>query len=273
MSTIKAVISTSGDDLYLPLIPFTIYSWNQLGIDVIVMTDEATANSTRFEIATSATDLRFETLTFSCEDFELATYCQTSRLFGALNQDDDTVLITGDVDMCVFSTDLFSDPGNDALIVGVDLVPENKITGLVQAPMCYVLMKASTWKKVLNFNSTDNLTQVLSSHLEIIKPINRGAHWCFDQWYLAEQLIRSGVSLSTVERRVSDSNLTATRRADRDGWLLEQKFENLVDAHLPRPLSVSQNFDKIYDLFCDQYPDNDLDWMQQYYLNFPFQKR
>jgi hypothetical protein len=52
---IKAVISTSGDDKYLPFLPLTIYSWNKLGVKVIVTTDVETANSTNFKIATSAT--------------------------------------------------------------------------------------------------------------------------------------------------------------------------------------------------------------------------
>ena len=269
---IKAVISTSGDDTYLPFLPLTIYSWNKLGVKVIVTTDIETANSTNFKIATSATGLNFETLTFTCQDFETPTYCQTSRLFGGINQSDDTVLITGDVDMCVFSKDILVDPGNDITVFGLDLIPENQINSITQVPICYVLMKVSTWKKVMSFKETDDLTEVLSSALEIIKPINRVDNWFFDQLYLSKAIRESSIPIVSIDRRSSDTSHIATRRADRENWSPGQKFNNLIDAHLPRPLSEPDNFDKILDLFRDQYPNDDLTWLENYYANFPFKK-
>jgi hypothetical protein len=133
-------------------------------------------------------------------------------------------------------------------------------------------MKVSTWKKVMSFKETDDLTEVLSSTLEIIKPINVCNHWFFDQLYLAKAVRESSVPIVSIDRRTNDTCRIATRRADRDGWSPGQKFNNLIDAHLPRPLSEQENFDKILELFRDQYPNDDLTWLENYYANFPFKK-
>lgn len=265
MKKVKAIISTTGDSTYLPFLPLSIYSWNKIGASVIVIVDELTAASKKFNEVTNVVDLDFEVMTFSCKPSEIVTYCQVGRLFGAISQEDNTILVTGDVDMCVFEKSLINDPADSAVITGIDLIPENKPGKIVQIPMCYAAMSAFNWKKALSIREDLSLSENISLVLEPHQPINSGDHWFLDQVYFAKKLVESGIPLIGIERRVSDTKIFATSRADRDYWPDSLNVENILDAHLPRPITNLDNFNKIKRLFETKYPTEDLKWLTAYY--------
>jgi hypothetical protein len=54
----------------------------------------------------------------------------------------------------------------------------------------------------------------------------------------------------------------AQNRADRDGWYFDPY--NIIDAHLPRPLTEQANLDKVIDLFLTKFPEDDFNWVDSF---------
>ena len=169
-------------------------------------------------------------------------------------QQKDAMMITGDSDLCVF-TDYFRnlDDGN-IHVVGHDLTPTD------QYPMCFIAMPVHEWMNVMEINKG------YQEHIaELINPIEgqniRGEQWSYDQWYIKKKLDLSGKKV-TFHKRSDGTNQYAKNRADRDGWYFNAY--DIIDAHLPRPLTDTENFGKVYDLFKIKFPNDDLDWMIDY---------
>ena len=65
-------------------------------------------------------------------------------------------------------------------------------------------------------------------------------------------------------KRSDATNQFAKHRADRDSWHNFNPYD-IIDAHLPRPLTNEENFNKVYELFKIKYPNDNLEWMHEYY--------
>ncbi|HNO71335.1 MAG TPA: hypothetical protein PKO16_06165 [Bacteroidia bacterium] len=251
-----AVLSATEHDFYAMPLPFAVYSWNKLGFACIVFIPNG--GNPKIELAKRyCNNTTF--LKFRCEEKRIPTYSQVSRLFGATyNGDHNLTLITGDSDMCVF-TDYFNNLCDGQIhIVGADLTPKD------QYPMCYCAMPAWRWREVFN------ITKSAQEHTsELIDPIEgqniRGEQWSYDQWYLKKKLDEyEGVI--RLHYRAKPGTQFADKRADRDGWHFDPY--NIIDAHLPRPLTNENNFNKVYELFKIKYPGDDLEWMKQYFNEY-----
>ena len=249
-----AVLSATEHDFYATPLPFVVYSWAKLGVSSIVFIPKG--NTPKLDLAITFCFLRCLPFKFECEEKRIPTYSQVSRLFGAaLDLHPDTVLITGDSDMCVF-TNYFNELADGAIhIVGNDLTPDD------QYPMCYAAMPVKKWREVMG------ITKSYQAHVaELIDPIEglniRGEQWCYDQWYLKKKITERGLDDTVFHNRSNGENQFATQRADRDGWHFDPY--NILDAHLPRPLTDDDNFNKVYELFKIKYPHDDLSWMREY---------
>lgn len=249
-----SIISATDDDFYAMPLPFVAYSWFKIGVKSICFIPKNSGK--KLDLAKSYCSDWCSFFEFECEPKRTATYSQVSRLFGAAleYENQNEVLITGDSDMCVFGE--YFDQLNDGQIhiVGVDLTPDE------QFPMCYAAMPVKTWRSVFN------ITKSYQEHLEdIVNPIEgdniRGTNWCLDQFLLKRELVKSGFPI-VKHNRSNGQNQFAQNRADRDGWHFDPY--NIMDAHLPRPLTDEQNFNKVYDLFSIKYPHDDLSWMREY---------
>lgn len=223
----KAILSTTLHDDYLLNLPYAIMSWRRLGIDVKVMMSEDDFRSTKFSSCVLNFGSDFQVQTYKCTEERKPTYSQVSRLFGAIGEDDDEILITSDADMVVLSDEYFR---NDTpTIVGYDLAD-----GMI--PMCYTYMTAKQWKQVMNIKETDTLQSRLSELIDVIDCDNiRGNYWCLDQELLTKHINDSVLTFTKIARR--NSGGTATRRCDRDGWNADGDF---IDAHLPRPFDLNK---------------------------------
>lgn len=223
----KAILSTTLHDDYLLNLPYAIMSWNKLGIDVKVMIAEDDAYSTVFQKYIVNFDIDFEIQTYKCSEDRKPTYSQVSRLFGAIGENNDEILITSDADMVVLSDEYFR---NDTpTIVGYDLAD-----GMI--PMCYTYMTSKQWKQVMNIKNTDTLQSRLSELIDVIDCDNiRGNYWCLDQELLTKHINDSGLEFTKISRR--NSGGTATRRCDRDGWNPNGDY---IDAHFPRPFDLDK---------------------------------
>lgn len=247
-----AILSATEEVNYSMPLPLAVYSWAMIGVHSIVFVPKE--RGPKLELAIQYCDLAATYYPFECEEKRIPTYSQVSRLFAAAipGIEDQDILITGDSDMAVFSS--YFEEAPDNCIIGADLTPAD------QVPMCYVKMTAANWKKAMGINKT--YQQHVAELIDPIEGLNiRGEQWAFDQWFCKKKLDESGIQLELINR-ASPGTQFATRRADRDGWHFN--VDEIIDAHLPRPLTDQTNFDKVYNLFRHKYPTANLQWMTEF---------
>ena len=267
----KAILSTTMDDLYLFNLPFAVYSWHLVGAGSIIF-----RTAPRNSAEESKRQLVYRTISefINGEDHQPiyhyietdknreATYMQCARLFAAaievLQLDLDEILVTADADMCVFQPNYWPSAiaQDEMTVIGSDLVDG------WQVPMCYIKGSVRSWHK-LSYIYGKNVQQCLDELLGHIDTDNmRGNYWCKDQETAARFLRRFHGSVQYIARTDGKSPF-ATRRADRDGWPNPIPLD-ILDAHLPRPGYTEENFNKIYNLFQTMYPEMDHSWMLTY---------
>ncbi len=266
----KAILSTTYDDLYLFFLPLTIWSWNKLGIEAIIFLPK---QSTELEgkkiwLATGVCDWGFgihnELNLFVCTKDKEPTYAQCSRLYGAcLELPQEEWLITADIDMAIFNEPVLLVAGKlsgneNATIVGHDLVGEG------QFPICYCCASVKGWREFMKINNRtyqecldDLLGKIECEHM-------KGNYWCADQEELYNKLTTSNIWINKAPR-ANPGTMFATRRLDRDdGNMMERISPDIIDFHMPRPGYTKENFAKILTVFQTMYPGEDFTWMQEY---------
>jgi hypothetical protein len=78
---------------------------------------------------------------------------------------------------------------------------------------------------------------------------------------LKKKLDESGLEI-VHHKRSNGQTQFAQRRADRDGWSFDPM--DIIDAHLPRPLTDEENFNKVLELFKIKYPNDTFEWLIEY---------
>lgn len=262
------VLSATEHDFYAMPLPFVVYSWMKIAVRCIVFIPQR-KNNLKIELAIKycrehASDL-VQFYEFECEEKRVPTFSQVSRLFGATTinyrphrtkeENDNEVMITGDSDLAVFDVNIFRELNDGNIhVIGADLTPDE------QYPMCFAAMPVHVWKKVMGINKG------YQEHIaDIVNPIEgenvRGTNWCLDQFLLKKHIDGSGLEVRK-HMRANPGTQFASKRADRDGWHFDPN--DIIDAHLPRPLTDEENFNKVFDLFTYKYPNDNLEWMKQY---------
>lgn len=251
-----AVLSATNDDFYAMPLPFAVYSWYKIGVRCIVFVPSG--DNPKLDLAYKYCVNSCEMYEFQAEEKRIPTFSQVSRIFGAaipmLNKNE--TLITGDSDLCVFSDYYKQLDDGQIHVVGYDLTP------IDQYPMCFISMPVHEWISVMGIDKS------YQEHLaELINPIEginiRGEQWSYDQWKIKKQLDASGKNI-VLHPRSDGTNCFANQRADRDSWY-NFNSDDIIDAHLPRPLTDEDNMNKVYELFKIKYPNDNLDWMWEYY--------
>lgn len=268
----KAILSVTPNDLYLFNLPFAAYSWHKVGADCIIITPQLPRHDPwerRYHLVSRmlrTVSPKYQWYAFNCQKDKEATYAQCGRLYAAASAsiDDKEVLITGDADMCVFDREYWAEDaiGSEEFhVIGCDLVPPE------QFPMCYIAARASEWRSAFHIGNRAP-QECLDDLLGHIEAENfRGNYWGKDQEEAYIQISKywkenKGV-LYRHPRAISRDLPLATRRADRDGWPDPLPLD-IIDAHLPRPGYLPENFAKIRKLFQTMYPADDLTWMDDY---------
>lgn len=261
----KAVISSTYDDLYFFFLPIVAWSWNKLGIEPICILPKFKAGQYPQKLLLAEWTMgmhgvNWTKLFYEAPEHKNATYAQCSRLYAAAADDipDDEILITGDIDMAVFNKDYFQQANNGQInVFGADLVPEG------QYPICYISMPAKTWREVMWLKKGEGVQKPLDRLLGDLECEHfRGNYWGKDQETIYQHLTAQAWPVEK-HYRAKQPNQFATRRADRDGWP-DTAAPDIIDAHLPRAGYPDENFLKIIKLFRDLYPDEDLGWMTEY---------
>lgn len=260
----KAIISTTYDDMYLFFLPLVVWSWNKIGVDVICfmpLLENIHQNKQLDPIINLKLDgiINYKWHGFEATADKQATYAQCSRLYASAlpELDEKEVLITGDVDMAVFGDYLLQGNSGQIHVFGTDLVPVG------QYPICYVAMPCKTWRQVMWITPGVPVQQYLDELLGHLECDHfRGNYWGKDQETIYNQVTRGNWPVVKHERARIPHGF-ATRRADRDGWP-DTPGPDTIDAHLPRPGYTDANWSRIFNLFQTMYPNDDLQWMEDY---------
>ena len=256
-----AVLSATEDDNYAMPLPFAVYSWEKLGFFPIVFMPSG--DNPKLSVAKKYCKAHF--ITFKCDSHKIPTYSQVIRLFGAAVESTwsmgNNVMITADSDMAVFTRFFKSMNDGKIHVIGHDLTPEE------QYPMCYCAMPVLAWNRVMDIE-TKSAQYCVSEVVDPIQSSNlRGDAWSLDQWLLKKHLQPYKDEI-IFHPRSNGSNQFAMKRADRDGWHFDPY--DIIDAHLPRPLTDEMNFKKVTELFTIKFPGEDLSWMYSFrneYIN------
>jgi hypothetical protein len=252
-----AALSVTDHDFYAFPLPLTVYSWNKIGVKCITfMPNGELSAKMQLVMQYCGSDNRF--FRFDAPEHKQPTYAQVSRLFGCCTDlPEDEILITGDSDLSVFSDYFKQLESGQIHLVGVDLVPPE------QYAICFVAAPVKTWREVMWVTPGTSYQKYLDDHLGPIECEHfRANQWAFDQGLIYRQLTRN--NWPTVKHnRAIEPHAFATRRADRDGWP-QTIPADIIDSHLPRPGYTDENWKKIFTLFSTMYPNEDLQWMEDY---------
>lgn len=261
-----AILSATEHDFYAGPLPFVVWAWKQLGIDAHVFIPEDYGPKLSLAMTYCEPDTEFHT--FKCEKHKEATYAQVSRLFGAKIPElftDNATLVTGDADLAPFNVNYFRDMNDgDMHVVGADLLEDS----MKQYPMCFLVGDVENWYCAYPLD-VEGLTyqQCLDKYvgeLESDAESFRGNFWARDQWLAYQWFNNPNRILPIIHHdRAALPNRWASKRADRDGWA---NFDpnNLIDAHLGRPIMREDNFTNMISLFDTVYPNVDKAWMEAY---------
>jgi len=251
-----AVLSATEHDFYAMPLPFAVYSWAKEWFSCIVFVPNG--DNPKIELAKKYCNKHTVFYEFEAEEKRIPTFSQVARIFGAATPiaqlQKNTLMVTGDSDLCVFGNYFKQLDDGQIHVVGQDLTP------IDQYPMCFIGMPVYEWINVMEINK--GYQEHISELINPIEGLNiRGEQWSYDQWKIKKQLDISGKNI-IFHKRSDGTNQFAQNRADRDGWYFDPY--NIIDAHLPRPLTDEQNFNKVYELFKIKYPDDNLQWMIDY---------
>jgi hypothetical protein len=269
--SVKAVISSTFDSVYLYGLPIVTWAWNKLGVDVICFQPYLASNENYSEATTltmhalSTGNTRLTFRQFRCPPDKAATYAQVSRLFAwCLDIPDTELIVSSDVDMMVLMMPphpLKHENGGISVyqdkiaILGTDLVPEG------QYPMCYATGTKAAWRQ--SFEKYGSSYQECLD--KIIGPIDceniRANYWGLDQ-----ELLYKNVSPYAIEfQRARPGTGFASRRLDRDdSFLLDRLSPDIIDFHLPRPLWTDENNAILMTVLKYYWPNEDFRWWENY---------
>jgi hypothetical protein len=229
------VISTNDHVDYLHYLPIITHAWNQLGWKVVCFYRGAKTEIPYYE---SPNEL---VLINEPSDFREATIVQVSRLFsGCLNIDDETYVMTSDVDMLP-CYDYWKPNEDEISIYGYDL------TDFSEFPICYIGMKAKLWREIMGVEKGSNVMDVINSFL---KELPNATSDEFEKWWGVDQ---QEITKRLMPKEVRHYNRMkigdyAYGRVDRGDWNKTLTQSHYIDSHLPRPAKHQDSYDKVNDL-------------------------
>lgn len=238
-----AVISTDNNPDYYSLVPLTCLSWVKLGYTPIVI---CYGLPTIFYKYCPSETIIVDAL--SIEGVKDSTAAQVSRLFisSILPLGNDDIIIIGDADMLVMK-DIF-DCNGSIVSYGFDL------TGHSEIPMCYVVADKKRWIEMMGCE----MVVPQSGYSETWE-----TYWATDQILLTKKAQEYGFEkIKFVDRGHDQSNHgLPISRWDRFKW--ENIPSDIIDVHMIRhPLT---NWDKITEMAKYLFPNDNLEWLNEFY--------
>lgn len=219
------VISTNDNPDYYQYIPYVCKAWNNLGWKVICFTREQNINLDHLQ---DGYNYFYQLIGES--KYRDETLVQVARLFGAYCFDG--LIMTADGDMMPLSN-YWQPNENEITTYGHDL------TGYGHYPICYIAMKSSEWKRIMNITNEDLMIQIerLLDKYPQSASEDWNEWWQVDQDIITEKLQKEKVT--SIGR--GKNGILAKGRIDRYDWEGSKEQEIFIDAHMPRPFNETES--------------------------------
>jgi len=272
----KSIISCTADEKYSYFIPIVTWTWNKLGVGVVLFLPESSKGDEKIQLGLNCMNYGYKEnqhYYFDMPKHKEATAAQCVRLYGAcLDLPEDEVLVTSDIDMALFKIPEYVK--GTFSVFGADLVPDG------QVPICYLTATVKQWRDTFNLRygvlaaepidaialvMTRTYQQCLDELLGGIECENmRGNYWSKDQQEAHDKIFNNRLSHTEIKRARPNTQF-ADHRVDRDdvNWRSYVNDE-LIDAHLWRPGYTDENHDNIMELMRMKFPDEDFTWLENY---------
>lgn len=261
--TTYAVLSCTASHDYSFFAPITCRLWKEIvGYDALcywVRSDDNISSRDWFVIDTCEQFVRHVPILHPSAIVPVQHFAQVCRLFACtgLDDEDDDILMTADVDMWPLQRDYFQIMDPDKL----NLYGSNCYDG-DRNPICYVAAKARKWRAMFSLDNLD-MAQALSE-----VDWNPSRLWDTDEDMLEQAIVRQGGKAACACRtRPGSRHGYMGQRIDRARWIYDGPEPDLVDAHLPRPGYGSETWGRIRRLIEDYCPSI-LSWADDYRLRY-----
>jgi len=221
------VLSVNDDPEYLQYVPLTVWSWQLIGWEVILLYYGS--------VLSKSFNLINEHATFNghflnkIDGYRGDTITQISRLYGASTVKPNDMVMLGDIDMLALS-DYWKPSPELMTIYGHDLTDFRNI------PMCYVAMIADKWDHLIDYTDTD-ITKLIKRDLDKLpqaKSEDFYTYWESDQDLLTKRIKETAIPKQFINRGKIHNGL-AQGRVDRGEWSLFHNG-NYIDCHQHREL-------------------------------------
>jgi hypothetical protein len=252
-----SVISANDNPDYSFYIPIVSYSWNREKFTPIIFHD---ISPKRLKIIKKYTpNAIFIKINTKIEDIKPVTIIQSMRLY-AYQLDsiqDNDYIIMGDADMIICNSFLFRDM-DKINVFGFD------ITGRTEIPICYVGMYKKYWKQVMEETTIETDIKKLTKY----NSDNFYEWWGVDQQIITHKLKKFGLDkVHFIDRGTDQAHGLVEGRYDRYNWNIKPKNE-IKDCHALKNIVQYDNFVKLLDFMKTQFPKDNFDWMEKYYVEF-----
>lgn len=202
-------------------------------------------------------------------DYRSDTITQMSRLYAAAestyvgqwNFMGDDYLMTGDIDLIPLS-DYWYPELDDKTVWGWDL------TGYGHYPICFIGMRASQWREVMNLRGR-HVEDLIRRDLDTMPQAKSDDF--YKRWFCDQDLITERLKTynPTIINRGQYPNGYASGRVDRGAWSLDHR--QFIDAHLPQQVyhkGREQKFEDMMNLLHLIWPKEDFGWFYDYHMEF-----
>ena len=261
------VLSVNDNFDYLYFTPLTCWAWRKFGWEPIII---YRGDTDGFDGRIS--DLVFELCGFESmkvlkqiEGYRSDTITQVSRLYASHMVEEESYLMTGDIDMIPLS-DYWKPDLTVPTVYGHDL------TGFGHYPICYIGMPKSIWDFVMSSHKDESIADHMKRDLDSLpqaKDTDFYKYWFTDQDLITERLKQYGTGKIEFVNRGQGSHGYARGRVDRgsNGWVLDQP--ELIDAHLQQQTHHSEEkIARLMQLLRHVWPGEDFTWLEKYTEEF-----
>lgn len=212
--------------------------------------------------------------------YNISMMAQVSRLCPFfLDIDDEDYCLTSDIDMLPLCKNYFKQ--QDFINKDIHLFYANGYNHTRYA-ICYIGMKNKIWKKVINKSQNNIYSQIY----DLVKTFPSNSNASF-QWNFDELLFFNKIKnykeypncCQMIDRQIYKNpgykkgmigvpELLPMGRLDRSNWNFNGKINGLVDAHCKRPGYSDINWRDIRYLLSTVLTKPDLEFIDNYYLEF-----
>lgn len=251
------VLGVNENPKYLYYLPLVMWAWGEFGWWPVIFYCGEDTRISKFVLDEREGFVRY---IYPFSGYKSETLAQVSRLYGACCVEDDSYLMSSDMDMLPLNKNTFHYEGHRVLAIGRDLTDYHY-------PICYIGARNNIWRRFMQLdeNKFNSTTFSYMMHRDLRPQKNM---WGLDQDIVTEKLLAYGIeNINHINRGTDKRTGYPIGRVDRSNWTLDH--HQLIDAHLPHDILTNDaSFNKVLDLLHHVWPKEDWNWFVNYHREF-----